>query len=306
MTSGNQRTNNAKNRTDGVDTVQTGRVETHHYQEAIRITFSAVKIMRIILCSLQVIIMSLVLQGICYGQDTLWSGTTIFGVMTKHEILIGADSRGTPNYASGPSDEMCKVFSPTGNLVFAITGIARVGNLFDLATTVAEGCRRGKSYEAAIKTCDESLRRFLKFFDNIIRPRCPQFLDTLVNKSFFEVIYCSSSEQYLRSEVYIYEIARDQTGYDSIVTERYSFNTRHWKENTIEYIIAGYDEKIKSYLDHNPKVATKADNKEFVENMIRLEFSPVHPRVGGHIDVVRISPSGISWITPRRNCLQVE
>lgn len=236
-----------------------------------------------------------------FSQPGVWHGTTIFGTITRQEIIVGADSKGITGNRKRSTLNLCKIFQ-TNNIVFAVAGANRVGTL-NIGRSVEDVCNKGKSYRSVIDTCKNKYTAFLAEYFESLTARSPKIPSDAFKKFSLEIYFFTYDKSGTRFDRLRFQLQQHPDGRYLPVCTRDSMVTTGWADDRYDYISGGHADHIFAFTKSHPPSPQERSTKSFIKTMIKLEFDPVNPDVGGFIDVVRISPKGIKWETDHRKCV---
>jgi len=248
------------------------------------------------------------------------SGTVVFAMFTKNDLILAVDSRANVDLGGGRSknrDDQCKLSASNGKVIFAVAGLSQMDgpggfDFVDTARMVASGVEV-KSRSDLERLADSWALRTRATFKRISHDREWATVPGL-GKPLVVGIFASrdSNGNIMISETNVTHVANSEP-FTSAKTEDWGYGGNQYAaryiagygRDAISELYAGKTERAKA----NSVLAKRLKSTVTVSDMERttIEFCQLVARwypneVGGPIDQVHLGPHGIEWLHRKQNC----
>jgi hypothetical protein len=273
--------------------------------------------------SLCLILLTFIL-GVNPANAQILSGTVIFGMFTKDDLILTADSRGQMSVGdkiTGYRDDQCKIAAVNGKIVFAISGFyAKEGpGGFDLRTearSIASGAkinfnvdllRVADAWAANAKTTFERLAKNPTEWNGVAVREGGTIADAIfaTRDAVGNIIVSAAIIRRIPSATFA-PFTSSETHLKSYRGEKFAdFIGTGAAPDVISELGAGKTEWAKAHSGLLNRMRFSTTILE-MENTT-IEFSQLAERrfpdhVGGSIDQVHLGPNGVDWLKRKENC----
>jgi hypothetical protein len=243
-------------------------------------------------------------MGEAYGQ-TFLSGTTVVGVRTPTEIIVGADSKMVA-IGDNPTDagQACKIIQ-VDNLFFAHARLMRDSwGTFSVSETVLRARRSGGTILETANNFERLIVPSLtKILEQIKREHPSYFRQHYEGGSAVDIVFFGMEKDvpvlYLR-----YFVASSTVG-GSVSVEVRRLNCPGDCPTGMTYAFLGEQSALNRFLDANPHYSRNGWVPT-INKLIEIEAADKPDFVSLPVDILRVDKSGAGWLQKKPQCPEIK
>lgn len=250
---------------------------------------------------------------ICFFNSSIAIASTVIGIRTANEIILGADSK-----AAGSDAMACKIIE-AGDIYFAFSGRPSINIV---VTTISHIPIKEKAFDAAelavkVGKAGGSIASRVALFDSAIKANlfpilqfiwenqrdhfCKTFLvgDQIVLTAIIAGIENNIPVLYKRS----YHIANNCETPVALKVDPVN-RIDKMEAGRVDLSLLGEYKKILEFM-RQKDITKDFDSVKSIQEWITLEANDKPDIVGLPIDVLRITPSKVEWIQHKPKCPEI-
>lgn len=229
--------------------------------------------------------------------------TTIIAARDASEVIMAADSKGTPLEDASRFVKVCKILT-CGNLLVGIAGIREAaisGISFKIPPIVEEVCRANRVTQDKVMNLERLVMPPLTELLKEIRRRDIAYYGGLVQmRAVVNVVFIGFENNipFIISRNFLTPATIEET---VVVTVSGSDQTSLLPAGQIDYVFAGHHEGISEFVKTRNDFwrAGLIEGAKFLVTYMIADRADV---VGFPIDIVRLDKSGVKWVQRKPEC----
>ncbi|TDH29010.1 hypothetical protein EXU57_02750 [Segetibacter sp. 3557_3] len=230
-------------------------------------------------------------------STSLWS-TTIVIYITPEFVMMAADSKGVFTTVSGNRESVAMVSKiyQRSNVYFSMAGVTSNNSQnFNVARLIDAELQNFTTWPEVTNRIKRSVERALLPYLNYIKSANNNlYRNNLVASDYFTSV-CLIGIKNKTPYAHLLGFKVTDGATINVTTEEISYGKGNLKD-AVYYL--GQKTAINKYMQSVQRVTMTPE--KFVEKLVSVQAASTPKLVGGPIDILRITPSGVKWIRRKK------